>query len=83
MIKARADAARAMNDIEYAQKEFESKAADREMKERIQLVDVAQNLAVHPLSAPLIEPLVRPALEEVRQQNQVARRGLVPPQLKE
>ncbi len=35
-------------------------------KDLLQLIDVAQNVAVHPESAPLIEPLVKPAFEEVR-----------------
>lgn len=46
--------------------------------ERIQLVDVAQNLAVHPEAAELVEPLIRPAWEDVnRRQGQYEKsRGL-------
>ena len=39
---------------------------DKLAKERIQLVDLAQNLAVHPYSAALVEPLVRPSFESVQ-----------------
>lgn len=52
----------------FAAKELQAKAADRAMKERIQLVDLAQNLAVHPMSAELVTPLIRPALQEVDEQ---------------
>jgi len=83
LMRAHADMARATNEIEYAQKEFASKAADRASKERIQLVDLAQNLAVHPLSAGLVSPLMQPALEEVERQEQLGRAGIVPPEHKE
>lgn len=53
-------------DAQLAAKELETKKSDQLMKERIQLIDVAQNVAVHPESAALIEPLVRPAFENVK-----------------
>jgi hypothetical protein len=53
-------------DAQLAAKELETKKADQLMRERIQLIDVAQNVAVHPESAALIEPLVRPAYENVK-----------------
>jgi len=83
MMRAHADAARAANEIEYSQKEFASKAADRASRERIQLVDLAQNLAVHPLSAGLVSPLMQPALEEVEKQEQMGRAGIIPPEHRE
>ena len=83
MMRAHADAARAANEIEYSQKEFASKAADRASRERIQLVDLAQNLAVHPLSAGLVSPLMQPALEEVEKQEQLGRAGIIPPEHRE
>lgn len=83
MLRAHADVARATNEIEYSQKEFASKAADRASKERIQLVDLAQNLAVHPLSAGLVSPLMQPALEEVEKQEALSRAGIIPPEHKE
>jgi hypothetical protein len=49
----------------YSQEDIAAKEADRLSKERIQLIDLAQNIAVHPESAPLIEPLVEPALQEL------------------
>jgi len=83
MLRAKADVARATNEIEYSQKEFASKAADRASRERIQLVDLAQNLAVHPLSAGLVNPLIQPAMEEVEHQEQMGRAGIIPPEHKE
>ena len=59
---------RAQAEAVFAAKELKAKAADRAMKERIQLVDLAQNLAVHPMSAELVTPLIRPALQEVDEQ---------------
>jgi hypothetical protein len=50
-------------------------------RERLQLIDLAQNLAVHPESAPVVAPLVRPAFEAVTQREieERARRGKIPP----
>jgi hypothetical protein len=44
---------------------LEEKRKDRLAKERIQLIDLAQNLAVHPESVPLVAPLVEPVLREM------------------
>ena len=41
------------------------KTKDRQARERIQLIDLAQNLAVHPESAPLVAPIVEPILKEM------------------
>ena len=60
-------------DIEKARSEVESKKFD----ERIQLIDVAQNLAVHPESALLVAPLIRPAMQNVMEDDQIPS-GLVP-----
>jgi len=49
----------------YSEADLESKKEDRLSKERIQLIDLAQNLAVHPESAGLVAPLIRPALNEL------------------
>ena len=50
-------------------------------RERLQLIDLAQNLAVHPESAPVVAPLVRPAFQAVteREMEEKARRGNMPP----
>ena len=66
--KLRLERDRVQADTILAAKELHAKAADRAMKERIQLVDLAQNLAVHPMSAELVTPLIEPALREVDQQ---------------
>lgn len=65
MQKAQADAAKAAGELQYAAKELDSKNADRISKERIQLIDLAQNLAVHPESAGLVRPLVAPAMQDL------------------
>lgn len=44
--------------------ELENKIKDRQHKERMQMIDLAQNLAVHPESAPLVLPLAEPTLAE-------------------
>lgn len=44
--------------------ELENKIKDRQHRERMQMVDLAQNLAVHPESAPLVLPLVEPTLKD-------------------
>lgn len=50
-------------------------------RERLQLIDLAQNLAVHPESAPVVAPLVRPAFQAVteREMEEKARRAKLPP----
>ena len=50
-------------------------------RERLQLIDLAQNLAVHPESAPVVAPLVRPAFQAVteRELEEKARRNSLPP----
>ena len=79
-VKAQADIAKVQNEIDYANKEMGSKAADRASKERIQLVDLAQNLAVHPESAPLVAPLIEPALREIDEQERLG--GVMPPNVR-
>jgi hypothetical protein len=66
----------------YAQQELGSKAEERLTDERIQLINLAQNLAVHPESAALIQPLVAPAMSDIVRQQvhaEATRKGLVPP----
>ncbi len=64
--KAQLDAHKVETDASIAGEEVDAKLDDRLTKERIQLVDLAQNLAVHPYSAALVEPLVRPSFEDVQ-----------------
>ena len=82
-VKVGADVAKVRNEISYADNELHSKAADRASKERIQLVDLAQNLAVHPESAPLVAPLIEPALREIDEQEQMSKpSGVMPPTIR-
>lgn len=70
-VKLQIERDRAQAEAIFAAKELQAKAADRAMKERIQLVDLAQNLAVHPMSAELVTPLIRPALQEIDEQERM------------
>jgi len=82
LAKVQVDFEKAKSQERYAQQELGSKAEQRITDERIQLINLAQNLAVHPESAQLISPLVTPAMQDiVRQQVQAeaTRKGLVPP----
>jgi len=63
--KTNIDAEKAKAEMGYSEADLESKKEDRLSKERIQLIDLAQNLAVHPESAGLVAPLIRPALNEL------------------
>jgi len=88
---AQINAAKIGADNTVAQRDNDTKTDDMLSRERIQLVDLAQNLAVHPDSAQLVQPLLEPALRHVlgRQNEQDAVRrarnavnapgGLVPP----
>jgi len=88
---ARINAAKISADNNVAQRDNDTKTDEMLSRERIQLVDLAQNLAVHPDSAQLVQPLLEPALRHVlgRQNEQDAVRrarnamnapgGLVPP----
>ena len=79
MMKAQIDMMKAQNEMEIAQRELESRAADRASRERIQLLDLAQNLAVHPYSAEIVDPLIRPAMEDIARSEQEAQPGLMRP----
>lgn len=59
------DEAKAQAEMKYSAADLENKKQDRLSQERIQLIDLAQNLAVHPESAGLVAPLIRPALDEL------------------
>ena len=52
----------AMKDKEI---EAQDKYQDRKFKEHVQLIDLAQNIAVHPESLDVIEPLIAPAIQDL------------------
>jgi hypothetical protein len=86
LMDAQSNAQKTNAEEHYAEKDLDSKSEERLSRERIQLIDLAQNLAVHPNSAALVQPLVVPAMQNIiRQQGaeavnlQQKRRGLVPP----
>jgi len=58
--------------------DLQSHEEERKFRERLDLIDLAQNLAVHPLSAPVVAPLIRPVADDLGMTAQ-QRAGLVPP----
>jgi len=79
LMRAQTDMMKAENELAMAQRELQSKAADRASRERIQLIDLAQNLAVHPYSAEVVNPLIAPAMQDIGREEQTAQSGLMPP----
>ena len=62
---AKIAAAKLLSDRDLSETDQHIKTDDVIAKERIQLVDIAQNLAVHPESAGLVKPLIMPAMNHV------------------
>jgi hypothetical protein len=58
------------HDIDNYSKEVENEKQERLSQERIQLLDLAQNIVVHPESAGMVQPLIQPALEQLAQNDQ-------------
>ena len=79
MLNAETNLMKAQAEAQLAFGELGSKAADRAQKERMNLIDLAQNVAVHPYSAELVAPLVQPALQEISEQEQEERSGGIMP----
>jgi hypothetical protein len=79
-IKNKVDIVKTQMDAALKNRQIDASTEKDLMSERIQLVDVAQNLAVHPESAPLVAPLVQPAWENVkaREAELKTRKGLKP-----
>ena len=80
LMKAKIELIRAQNEMELAERELQEKSADRIARERIQLVDLAQNLAVHPMSAGLVEPLIQPTVQDINREEQIGMQGMKPRQ---
>jgi hypothetical protein len=78
LMKAKIEMVKAQNNLLLAEQELKSKAADRVSRERLQLVDLAQNLSVHPESAGLVSPLIQPAMEDIDKQEQIGFGGQQP-----
>jgi hypothetical protein len=79
LMRAQTDMMKAENELAMAQRELQSKAADRASRERIQLIDLAQNLAVHPYSAEVVNPLIAPAMQDIGREEEAMQTGLMPP----
>ena len=69
--KLQMDAHKAGAELDLARENLTHKNLDREAKERMQLIDVAERLAVHPYSAGLVQPLIKPTIENIAAQQQM------------
>lgn len=69
--KLQIDAHKAGAEVNLARENLTHKNLDREAKERMQLIDVAERLAVHPYSAGLVQPLIKPTIENIAAQQQM------------
>ena len=76
--KAALDAAKAQNDMGGDPAKYQNDHKQRLSQERIQLVDLAQDVLKNPENFPLIQPLIQPAMQEIAQSG-----GLKPPGLGE
>lgn len=65
MARTQMEMQRLQDELGISAGSLDEKRKDRLAKERIQLIDLAQNLAVHPESVPLVAPLVEPVLREM------------------
>jgi hypothetical protein len=81
LMKAKIDMMKAQNELALAEEELRSKSMDRVSRERLQLIDLAQNLTVHPESAGLVSPLIEPAMQEIDRQEQIGMSGERPQSL--
>ena len=81
LMKAKIDLIKAQNEMDLAERQLQEKSADRIARERIQLVDLAQNLAVHPMSAGLVEPLIQPTVQDINREEQIGMQGFNPRQI--
>ena len=61
---------RAQMEDKRVQSASNEKHRDRMSQERIQLLDLAQNIVVHPESAAMVQPLIEPALQNLAQEEQ-------------
>lgn len=72
------DNAKTQSSIVKDHGDMQNKEEERKFRERLDLIDLAQNLAVHPLSAPVVAPLIRPVADDLGM-TAPQRAGLVPP----
>ena len=72
--KAALEGAKAQRDMAGNPQELENDRQHRLSQERVQLVDLAQDVLKNPEAFPLIQPLIQPAMQEIAQQG-----GLKPP----
>lgn len=80
-VKNKVSIVKTQSDIALKNREIDAAGEKGLLEERIQLIDVAQNLAVHSEAAPLVEPLIHPAWEDVQRREaelKQKRTGLVP-----
>jgi hypothetical protein len=68
MQKAQLEMQRAEQAMKIASENAVQKKLDREARERIELINVAERLAVHPYSAGLVQPLIKPTIDKIAAQ---------------
>ena len=63
--KVEIDKMKAQADMQDKQLDAQNQYQDRKFKEHVQLIDLAQNIAVHPESLDVIQPLIAPAIQDL------------------
>jgi hypothetical protein len=63
--KVEVDKMKAMAEVKDKEVDAQNKFQDRKFKEHVQLIDLAQNIAVHPESLDVIQPLIAPAIQDL------------------
>ena len=63
--KVEIDKMKAQAAMQSDQNKSQNQFEDRKFKEHVQLIDLAQNIAVHPESLDLIKPLIAPAIQDL------------------
>ena len=77
--KVEIDKMKAQAEMKDKEIEAKDKYQERKFKEHVQLIDLAQNIAVHPESLDVIQPLIAPAIQDLSDiSNPEQQPGLVP-----
>jgi len=63
--KVEVERMKAAAEVKDKEVDAQNKFEDRKFKEHVQLIDLAQNIAVHPESLDVIKPLIAPAIQDL------------------
>ncbi len=83
--KVEVERMKAAAEVKDKEVDAQNKFEDRKFKEHVQLIDLAQNIAVHPESLDVIKPLIAPAIQDLsdisgpEEQQPGLAPGLIPP----